>query len=374
MLIHPAHTLPFDELVAGLRSAREQRLVYERPGPDDLVLYLYSEHCVYEGSWTPITLAARGLIVDLAARRIVATPFPKFFNAGERGEPIPDLAFETTEKLDGSLIIIFHHRGRWRTATKGAFNSAQALWAQGRLDTLNLSSLKPGTTYLAEATYAENRIVVHYADPALRMLAAYGETGCEVAWTDLVGTSEAVGIEPAARFEYGSLSDLIEKAKILPRTEEGFVLRFANGLRLKIKGNEYKRIHALVSNLTPLAMWQAMAAGMDMASIRRELPEEFWADFDSIIAILDSQIRSIVDRVAATARAVQDLPDKEVGLRLATFDDAVRSFIFMFRKSGGDLLSGRNREKVFRAIRPTNNELAGYVPSYAMNRVNDESG
>jgi RNA ligase len=30
-------------------------------------------------------MGARGLIVDRDARRIVATPFPKFFNIGERG-------------------------------------------------------------------------------------------------------------------------------------------------------------------------------------------------------------------------------------------------------------------------------------------------
>ncbi|MGL1080507.1 RNA ligase, partial [Vibrio parahaemolyticus] len=86
----------------------------------------------YDSAWDPVTTAARGLILDLEDRRIVATPFPKFFNAGERGEPIPDLPFIATEKLDGSLIIIFHHRGRWRTATKGAFASAQAQWAQAR--------------------------------------------------------------------------------------------------------------------------------------------------------------------------------------------------------------------------------------------------
>ena len=91
-----------------------------------------------------MTLAARGLILDHAARRIVATPFPKFFNAGERDGTIPDLPFETTEKLDGSLIIIFHHRGRWRTATTGAFDSDQAVWAQARLDALDGSGTALG--------------------------------------------------------------------------------------------------------------------------------------------------------------------------------------------------------------------------------------
>ena len=374
MFVHPAHTMTFDDLVAGLQAAKAQRHVYERFGPDDLVLYVYSEHCVFDGAWQPVTLAARGLILDLQARRIVATPFPKFFNVGERGEAVPDLAFEATEKLDGSLIIVFHHRGRWRTATKGSFNSTQALWAQARLDALDLSPLRPGTTYLAEATYAENKIVVHYAEPALRMLAAYGETGVEIPWSEVVAIGNAVGIRPASRLAFGSVSELLALAKSLPRTEEGFVLRFANGLRLKVKGDEYKRIHALISGLTPLAMWEAMAAAMDMRAIRRDLPEEFWDDFDRITTIIETQAKTLVERVAVAARDVQDLTDKDVGLRLSSFDDEVRPFIFAARKSGGDLLAGRNRERVFRAIRPTANVLAGYVPSFAINRVKDESG
>jgi RNA ligase len=96
--------MDFAGLRYGLRAAHAARLVYQRPGPDGLLLYAYSERCVFEDAWTPHRMAARGLILDPAARRIVATPFPKFFNAGERGGAIPDLPFEAFDKLDGSLI------------------------------------------------------------------------------------------------------------------------------------------------------------------------------------------------------------------------------------------------------------------------------
>ena len=374
MRIHPAHTMPFNELVAGLAAAREQRLVYERFSPDGLALYVYSTHCVFESAWSPITLSARGLILDHEARKIVATPFPKFFNAGEREGPVPDLPFDTTEKLDGSLIIVFHHRGRWRTATKGAFDSEQAVWAHQRLIAQDLSPLRPGVTYLAEATYPENKIVVQHTEAALRMLSAYDETGLELPWHEVVATSNALGLGTARRLHFVSVSELIGVARSLPRSEEGFVLRFANGLRLKIKGDEYKRIHALISGLTPLAMWEAMAARTDMQSIRRDLPEEFWGDFDSIVANLEAQLTALVDRVAETARGVAALTDKEIGLRLKSFDEKVRPFIFDYRKSGGDLLGGRAREKLFRLIRPTGNVLPGYVASFAVNRVLEETG
>jgi RNA ligase len=165
--------MPFDELVAGLVTARDNRHVYQRQGPGSLTLYIYSEHCVFDAAWTRITIAARGLILCHDERRIIATPFPKFFNLGEHGlSALENAAFDATEKLDGSLIIIYHHGGRWRTATKGAFDSAQAKWAEPWLTDRVTAHFKPGTTYLAEATYPENRIVVKHETGQLRLLAA----------------------------------------------------------------------------------------------------------------------------------------------------------------------------------------------------------
>ena len=149
--------MPFADLVEALKAARAARLVYEQAGPDGLRLYCYSSSCVYDGQWNDATLIARGLVLDVENQTVVATPFPKFFNALERGETIPDLPFEIFEKVDGSLIIIFWHAGEWRTATKGTFGSAQAQWAAERLKGCDLSALSRGTTYLAEAVYAEKQ-------------------------------------------------------------------------------------------------------------------------------------------------------------------------------------------------------------------------
>jgi RNA ligase len=52
----------------------------------------------------------------------------------------------------------------------------------------------------------------------------------------------------------------------------------------------------------------------------------------------------------------------------------VRPFIFAYRKQGGKLLEGRSREGLFRAIRPTGNVLPGYVPSFALSQVADDTG
>ncbi len=370
---HPARTMPFGELFEGLQRAKASRLVSEQVSDDGLRLYCYSQSCVYERAWDEFTTLARGVILDPTAQRVVATPFPKFFNVGEGTATIPAVAFDTFEKLDGSLIILFNHAGVWRTATKGSFRSDQARAAARWIEPLDLAFLDPESTYLAEWVAPDNRIVVPYHKPELVLLAAFGGDGLEHPYDHLHATGASRGWRVARRYHFESVVDLIAHATTLPPTEEGYVLRFADGLRLKVKGDEYHRIHALISRCTPLAMWESMQAGDDLAAVRQQLPEEFWVDFDAITSALQSNIDDLVKRVVAVAAPLDGLPDKDVGLRLAEFPEPERSFIFPYRKGEGDLLSGRARRALFRAVRPTANRLDGYTPSYAMNRVMEES-
>lgn len=366
---HPARTMPFASLWAGLQAARAAGLVTMRFDADTgRSLWCYTTRCVYEGSWDDITTLARGLILHEADQQVVATPFPKFFNLGERGQMIPALPFEVFEKLDGSLIIIHYWQGRWRAVTKGAFDSAQARWAEERLAGQNLAVLVPGTTYLAEAVYPENRIVIAYAEPALVLLAAYHADGQEFETPKLQHVAEQLGWPLAKRHPYTSFAEMLAEVHTLPASREGFVVRFVNGLRLKVKGAEYRRIHALISHCTPLALWASWAAGDDLTALRRELPEEFWADFDSIVTLLRQRLANLTAHIAEAATSVAHLTDKELGLELPTQPADVRPFLFAWRKSGGQL-AGKQREALFRAIRPAGNELVGYVPSYAMRRA-----
>lgn len=371
--VHPVRVIPYGELVDGLLAAHAEKLVrVSRLG--DHSLWCYTERVVYERAWTPITILARGLILDERRELVVATPFPKFFNLGERGdEALPDCRFEVFEKLDGSLIIIWHDGDAWRTATKGSLDSDQARAAAAWLGKRDLSALRPGCTYLAEYVAPTNRIVVPYDREELVLLSMYDEGGSEPLYPILREISARLGWRVVERHEFVSLADLVAHAGALPATAEGFVLRFVDGTRLKVKGAEYRRIHALISRCTPLATWEAMETGDDLEAIRGQLPDEFLGDFDRIVALLDARATALVAEVAREASAVVAWSDKEVGLALARWPEPIRSFIFPYRKSGGDLLSGRPRRALFRAIRPTGNVLDGYTPSYAMNRVTEES-
>ena len=376
---HYARTLSYEELNEELNDALRDGQINCR-AQDGLALFCYTRNTVYDKLWNPITLISRGLILDHDEKRVVATPFPKFFNLGETigvglAETIPDIPFETTEKVDGSLIIIYHARGQWRCSTKGSLDSSQAQWAQKKLASLDPSKLIIGTTYLCEAVYPENRIVVRHQDEALVLLAAFKEDGLELNHDELCGVANDVGFRVVRKFHYDHISELVAQKGVLSNQEEGFVVNFQNGLRLKIKGDEYCRVHALISDCTPLAMWRAFHAGDDLALIRRDLPEEFWGDFDQITSILDGQLHELYDRIVRAAEGVKHLSDRDVGLQLKELfpDPDVRDFIFPYRKHGNSLMvAERPRHNLFMRIRPTGNQLNGYQPSYAINRVADE--
>ncbi len=367
---HPARLLSYREITDGLGAAKAAGLVNERQD-GDYSLFCYTQRATYERAWDEFTLMARGLILNRKRECVVATPFAKFFNFGERDQPLPEIGFEVLEKLDGSLAVIWHDGQEWRCCTKGSFDSEQAKAARAWIR--DTGELRPGTTYLAEWVAPENRIVIAYDKPELVLLAAFDEEGREQSYPLLGETADRLGWNLARRYDFASIADLVTHAGALPATEEGFVLRFWDGLRLKIKGAEYRRIHALISRCTPLAMWEAMQADDDLGAIRQQLPEEFWGDFDAITATLAHQTQAIIEAVAREARDVSDLSDKEVGLRLNRWPDLIRTFIFPYRKNAGDLLSGKTRQTLFRAIRPTGNVLDGYTPSYAMNRVTEEA-
>lgn len=369
--MHPARAMTYVDLVTALQAEeRAGNVVVQSDG--DLRLFTYSRSCAYDRAWNPINELARGLIIDSFEGRVIATPFPKFFNHGERPESIPDLPFDTFEKVDGSLIIIFWHGGKWRTATKGSFRSEQAAAAAAFLTPSVADCLTPGWTYLAEYVGPTNRIVVPYDAHELILLSAYDSNGMEITRIALKSLGNAMGWRCAARHEYSSIADLLATAGRLPATAEGFVIRFINGHRIKIKGDEYCRLHRMVSNVSPLAIYESMKAGDDLDAIRRDLPEEFWGDFDSIRTLLRERIHRIVDKTIMKCAEFVDMSDKDVGLCLHDVDEDIRSFIFPLRKHG-DLLAGKARESLFRAIRPTANRLDGYVPSSSMNRVFEEA-
>lgn len=369
--MHPSKNYTGKEIYEAMQAHVANGLVSEK-SDGDLRLYCYTQRAVYERAWDTFVEMARGLVIDISSMKVIATPFPKFFNYGERTISLPDEPFEVFEKLDGSLGVVYHDGVRWRVNTKGAFASEQAKRAERILETKNLDCLSPGDTYLFEIVYPENRIVVKYAFEDLVLLAAYAADGREYTRLECANTASVLGSQIAKVYDLDTIEKALETVNGFSSDKEGFVVRFRSGLRIKIKGEQYLSVHRLLSNVTPLGIWGIMETGTDPSLVRREIPEEFHGDFDNIERILSSKLSDLLRVVEEEYERTKTWTDKELGLSLASLPAPAKHFVFWRRKDGPDWTKNkRTMTAILKHIRPTGNTLEGYKPSIAMNRIEE---
>lgn len=378
--MHLARKYQFKDLLDGIEAECQKGYIGWQPHPNypHLRIYNYSNSCTFDKAWNDFTRISRGLVLDIKNQKVIATPFEKFFNYGEAINQIPHGPFETFEKLDGSLLILYHYDNKWLTATRGSFISEQAKWAQKWLDTnINKQYLDVKSTYLCEIIYPENRIVVKYDYSGLVFLAGYDSGGLEFQFKE--NLAKRLGFKLPKVHQHGNIEELLEIAKTLPANDEGFVVKFQSGFRVKIKGDEYCRIHRLISNCTPLAVWDSFRKCDDLGAIKMQLPEEFQVDMDNILKILKDYFITYEAELEGLVNYYKEYTDKQLGLEKecpAGFLKSVKKFVFPCRKTG--FLAninepGSDRDKFFNLFRPTSNKLEGYTSSTSINRFNREN-
>jgi intein/homing endonuclease len=103
---HPSRVLDFQDLIDGLFAEVDKGNVKVSYHPlyPQLAIFKYTPSCVTEKNWNQFTVIARGLILDLKDKKVIATSFPKFFNYGEMEElscSFLDSKFIVSEKVDG---------------------------------------------------------------------------------------------------------------------------------------------------------------------------------------------------------------------------------------------------------------------------------
>jgi RNA ligase len=141
-----------------------------------LVQFTYSRKCVLDDIWDDITIKCRGLIVNSETDEIVARPFEKFFNINTLSRPetmlenLPKTTRYTTEKLDGSLGILYEYNDKWYCATKGSFHSEQAEWANKWLEGRKLTFPKDFTPLVEIICQDVQHHVVHYDEDRLVLI------------------------------------------------------------------------------------------------------------------------------------------------------------------------------------------------------------
>lgn len=271
----------------------------------DLWILNYTPKAQYERLWNDTTMSCRGLVVD-GDGRVTARCFRKFFNLDEvRGEVEARMGqgFQTFEKIDGSLGILYWAGGEPMIATRGSFTSDQALRATDMLRCFYPSAdLDPEVTLLFEIVYPGNRVCVDYgAREELVMLAAFDtESGREI--------PTPPGPFPSARsFDLGADFDGIRSLNI--RNREGFVVRFEDGFRFKVKFEDYVALHSVIFSVSTRSVWNSVRRGISPAD--SGLPDEIHSWVRGVESDLAKEYASIESRAAEVFEGIKHLDRRE---------------------------------------------------------------
>lgn len=300
-----------------LERYHDDGLVYKQVHPTlPLTIWNYSEKVQYEVLWDEVTLQARGLVTDDKGN-VVARPYKKFFNM-EEGKHTPTMEFDVYDKLDGSLGVLFHYDGQWVFATRGSFTSDQSVKGFEMLSKYGYDKLHKDYTYLFEVIYNDNRIVVRYDYEDVVLLGMiHTKSGEEIDIHNgpnrFMNMISNIGLKVVKK--YDGISDYKTLKSLIKDNEEGYVVRFSNGDRMKIKGEEYLRLHKIMTNVSTTSIWEMLSNGQDVNEILKDVPDEFFGKIKSYVKELRYKKMTITEHAGKLFDSYYesydgDLPEK----------------------------------------------------------------
>lgn len=281
-------------------------LIHARKHPSlPLTILNYSNLVQYNFLWNKYTEMCRGLIVDDFGN-IISNPFPKFYTighdendfyaSGREKIKLPETTPEAFEKLDGSLGIQYIFNNNWGIASRGSFDSEMANFANSWMnERYSIDDFNPEWTYLYEIIYPENRIIVNYGDRKELVLIAIRETetGKEL---NYIPEAKRLGLNYAKSYPFNLKQSIEEVKKFNGFENEGFVVKYPCGFRVKVKSPDYLIKHKTVTNLDKKQII-SLIIDNKIEELLNEFPDEYFPDLHKITNEIHKEKEKIIKNV-----------------------------------------------------------------------------
>lgn len=310
-----------------------------------LTIYNYSQATQYEAKWDEVTLSARGLVFDDAGN-LVARPFKKFFNI-EEAKHTPTEEFEIFEKMDGSLGIMFYYMGEWIFASRGSFTSEQSIKFKEIFERkYKTSHLTITNTYLFEIIYPENRIVVNYGE--MEDVVMLGEIHTESGEELNLDHYENSIFNIVKRYDFQDYTGI---QKLNWDNQEGFIVRFSNGDRCKIKFADYVKLHRVLTNCSSYDVWENLKTfGKLPEEMLKDVPDEFYDWVHRTESRLRKEYQFVENFYMAQVSSIAryGIEQKEFALRVQTLEGVNTGLMFAIFNGKTD----KTAELIWKMIKP----------------------
>lgn len=338
-----------------LRKYEDDGWVYSQVHPSlPLTIFNYNNATQYQNHWDDITLKARGLVLDTNTGEIVSQGFPKFFNYSEGKTKLPDNISNVTvfEKLDGSYIGLFYYADQWIINSRGSFDSDQSKMAENLLKDVDFDMMDTSLTYCFELIHPDNRICVNYGDRKELVFLAAFRGGEEVEYHKAMLNMDFSVVNRYKMFTF-AYEELKARNK---ENEEGYVIKFSNDERCKIKFDDYIKLHSLYTRTSTRDIWKCLMDGDDIFKIIEDAPDEIYGWIKAVSAELRKEfnmlLHGIIQEYNAITLSCGPMTDKEFAV-LAK-ESKYTGFLFSIR-NGKDI-----REKIWKVVKPEHKIFNNY--------------
>lgn len=229
-----------NDIPEGLINERNEFSIRKRPGYT-VIDYDYAGPTTFD---LELLRECRGIKFD-SAGKIMARPYHKFFNIGERGEAIrPQSSHTVWEKLDGSMIHPSLIYGNLVLMTRAGITDVSQKATQhltGQQKKWLTSKKLSGYTPILEYCSPDNRIVLPYNYPTLYLTGVRHDISG--AYADLHSDIDSP-FTLCPSFS-GAISDPSAFLDIVKRSSgiEGYVIKYSSGHMQKVKCDEYLTKH-----------------------------------------------------------------------------------------------------------------------------------
>lgn len=237
----------------------------------DLVSLKYNQ--IESPMHEPIVQECRGMVVHVPTGTILAHPYNKFWNHGEALAATIDWpTARVLEKLDGSLMILYHHGGEWCVASSGtpcaggSYGEESRTFRDAFWETwYALGLCVPGglehICFMFEFCADAHRIVCRHKAPRIVLHGARNlADGREYPMPCLADFAAEHSWELVKSYDIATADRALEHVETLdPIQTEGFVVVDAHFNRVKIKSPRYVALHRMKGEATPrraIELWQ----------------------------------------------------------------------------------------------------------------------
>lgn len=189
---------------------------------------------------------------------IVSRSFDRFFNEGEDSNEEYDITELTAyEKVDGSLIGVFNHKGKWLYRTRSMIMPDSDMYVNGSNLTwkdLIESQIEPcdyfmikDCTYIFEIVSPENRVVTRYPERSAYLLQIRSNISGNYSFYEYNNDIALMGgWRVPKQYKFDTIENCIQASKDLRNLEEGYVLYDQYGKPcIKVKNPAYVAAHHL---------------------------------------------------------------------------------------------------------------------------------